>query len=167
MKNTTIREQAADTIGFGCLVDSAEHFVVVIPKGRGGFVTISQHWLTNGHWQSALRVEITKAQWRAIADHTESTFNQRLRKLESETSRWQTGENKVDRVLGKELTVLAWAIELVELDLIAIAIKNWAGLRPTERWWLFTVTAAATGGDGDGDRGWRKALRYALTENPV
>ena len=29
------------------------------------------------------------------------------------------------------------------------------------------MTAAATGGVDDGDVGWRKALRYALTENPV
>ena len=39
---------------------------------------------------------------------------------------------------------------------------------PEERWWLYTQTAAATGhGINDRGRGWRKAVRYALTENPV
>jgi hypothetical protein len=41
-------------------------------------------------------------------------------------------------------------------------------LAPEERWWLYTMTAAATGNYLTGrGRGWRKALRYALTENPV
>ena len=50
--------------------------------------------------------------------------------------------------------------------MIPTAIKNWLGLSPEERWWLFTMTNAATGGLKD-KRGWRKAVRYALTENPV
>ena len=41
------------------------------------------------------------------------------------------------------------------------------GMKPEERWWLFTVTAAATGEAEDNGIGWRKALRYTLTENPV
>ena len=47
------------------------------------------------------------------------------------------------------------------------AIRNWVGLRPEERWWLFAVTAAATGWPEHADVGWRKALRFALTENPL
>ena len=92
MNNTTIREQAAETTGFGCPVDNSQHFVVVIPKGRGGFVTISEHWLTNGDWQTTARVQLTRAQWRAIADHAKSDFNQRLREKSIRTGRWQTGE---------------------------------------------------------------------------
>ncbi|PIP40031.1 MAG: hypothetical protein COX19_06575, partial [Desulfobacterales bacterium CG23_combo_of_CG06-09_8_20_14_all_51_8] len=41
-------------------------------------------------------------------------------------------------------------------------------LFPEERWWLYTQTAAATGhGVQDRGKGWRKAVRFALTENPV
>jgi hypothetical protein len=41
-------------------------------------------------------------------------------------------------------------------------------LKPEERWWLFTITNAATGHAVNGrGKGWRRALRYALTENPV
>ncbi|MEA3325681.1 MAG: DUF3780 domain-containing protein, partial [Euryarchaeota archaeon] len=36
------------------------------------------------------------------------------------------------------------------------------------RWWLFTMTNAATGHAIYGkSRGWRKAVQYSLTENPV
>jgi hypothetical protein len=53
-------------------------------------------------------------------------------------------------------------------SLISAAVKNWLGPAPEERWWLFTMTNAATGHAIHGrGKGWRKAVRFALTENPV
>ena len=64
--------------------------------------------------------------------------------------------------------LLAWAIEDADPALIPHAIKNWRGFASEERWWLFTMTNAATGHALTGrGRGWRKAVRFALTENPV
>ncbi len=61
-----------------------------------------------------------------------------------------------------------YAIEDADPALIPVAIKNWPGLMPEERWWLYTMTNAATGHAVQGrNKGWRKAVRYALTENPV
>jgi len=105
--------------------------------------------------------------WTAVADELKRVFNERLKEKGLPASRWSVGENRLDRLLGKELCVLAWAVERAELDVIPVALKNWTGLKPEERWWLFTVTAAATGEAEDGEIGWRKAHRYALTENPV
>jgi hypothetical protein len=68
----------------------------------------------------------------------------------------------VDRLLGKELCVLAWAVEHLELEKIPVAVRNWLALRPEERWWLFCMAAMSTGGLRDGDKGWRLALRHAL-----
>ena len=45
---------------------------------------------------------------------------------------------------------------------IAVAIRNWLGLKPEERWWLYTMTAAATGLAHQAGMGWRGALRQAL-----
>src|SRR5699024_1442973 len=74
----------------------------------------------------------------------------------------------VQRLLGKELTLLAWAIEEADPALIPTAIRNWLGLAPEERWWLFTMTNAATGHALTGrGKGWRQAVRFALTENTV
>jgi hypothetical protein len=77
------------------------------------------------------------------------------------------GINKVERLLGKELLVLAWAVENASPEAVPNAVRNWIGLRPEERWWLFTITAAATGLPEHANIGWRKALRFALTENPL
>jgi hypothetical protein len=66
------------------------------------------------------------------------------------------------------LVLLAWAIEDAELASVETAVKNWRGFAPEERWWLYTMTNAATGHAIRGrNKGWRKAVRYALTENPV
>lgn len=68
----------------------------------------------------------------------------------------------MDRLLGKELCVLAWACERLDPEKIGSAVRNWLALRPEERWWLFGMTAVTVDGIGDADKGWRVALRYAL-----
>ena len=79
----------------------------------------------------------------------------------------QSGVNKVERLLGRELCVLAWAAECTATHLIPNAIRNWVTLRPEERWWLFAMAANITGTSEDADIGWRKALRVALSETPT
>jgi hypothetical protein len=64
------------------------------------------------------------------------------------------------------MMVLLWAIEDSDPSVISTAVRNWKGLLPEERWWLYTMTNAATGEIHD-KKGWRKALRFALCENPV
>lgn len=95
-------------------------------------------------------------------------FNQRLKVLGHRPSGWKAGQNILRRELGKELVLLAWAIEEADPALSSNAVANWLGLVPEERWWHYTQTAAATGrATADRNRGWRKAVRFALTENPV
>jgi hypothetical protein len=59
---------------------------------------------------------------------------------------------------------MTWAIEQADVspEEIAVAIRNWLGLKPEERWWLYTMTAAATGLAHQAGMGWRDALRLAL-----
>jgi len=59
-------------------------------------------------------------------------------------------------------------LEDADPELSVAAVHNWLGLVPEERWWLYTMTNAATGHAVNGrNKGWRKAVRFALTENPV
>ncbi len=159
--------------------ESRHHFVVEIPRSGDAPIKISEHltWddesgssaVTTGLAQDGqIRVLLARAKWDAIADELRAQFNQRLKKMGKKSGAWRSGPNLVRRELGKELTLLAWAIEDADPGLIRTAIVNWSGLVPEERWWLYTQTAAATGhGINDRGRGWRKAVRYALTENPV
>ena len=167
--------------GFGFLPEESEHhFVVTVPPGTRQDVAIAEHLtydaergypppsLGAGMQDAKLRVVLPRPKWTAIADEARVEFNRRLKKQHLPTSRWKRGDNPVTRLLGKELALLAWAIEDADPTLIPTAIKNWLGLAPEERWWLFTMTNAATGHALHGkNTGWRKAVRFALTENPV
>jgi hypothetical protein len=160
-------------------VESWHHFVVEIPRGGDAPIKISEHltWddetgssqASSGVTQDGqIRVILARLKWDAIADETRTQFNLRLKRMGRKSGAWRAGPNLVRRDLGKELVLLAWAIEEADPALIPTAIVNWNGLVPEERWWLYTQTAAATGhGINDRGRGWRKAVRYALTENPV
>jgi len=169
---TGARAAPRETRGFG-VPDTIDphHVVVTIPRGRDGRVRITEQFGlragTDGLPESIDRVELDRGKWSAIAEEVRRHFNERLKEKNLPSSRWVVGDNQVERLLGRELCVLAWAIECASADLVPVALHNWSGLRPEERWWLYTATAAATGTLADGDVGWRKALRYALTENPT
>ena len=159
--------------------ESQHYFIVNIPRGSTQPIHISEHFTwseKNGPSEATLgtqvdgqiRVVLPRVKWNAIADDVRAEFNKRLRKMGKRTGAWKLGLNIVRRELGKELVLLAWAIEDADPALIPNAIANWKGLEPEERWWLYTQTAAATGhGVNDRGVGWRKAVRFALTENPV
>lgn len=168
-------------LGFGFSPEaSAHHFLVTIPAGNREEVLISEHmtWSEQdaptpptfafGEADGKLRVALARSKWNAIADEVRVEFNKRLKQEGLKAGSWKTGTNPVSRLFGKELALLAWAIEEADPALIPVAIRNWLGLVPEERWWLFTMTSAATGHAIQGrNKGWRKAVRYALTENPV
>ena len=77
---------------------------------------------------------------------------------------WQVGTIRLDRFLGRELCVLGWAAELASFDDCMVIAQKWLALQPEERWWLYSKTVAEAGLADDTDRGWRRALYYALSD---
>lgn len=165
-KNPTQRQGSHQTLGFGVPATSdPHHFKVIIPKANTGRVQISEYLglQTQSVDLSVIdRVLLERPRWTAIRAEVQRAFNARLKAHNLKTSAWKVGDNPVDRLLGKELCVLAWAIERMDMDKIPVAVRNWLALRPEERWWLFGMTAMSTGGVKDGNKGWRLALRHAL-----
>jgi hypothetical protein len=164
----TLENTAIDhpTLGFGVPASSdPHHFKVIIPRANSGKIQIIEYLglqAQNDELSLIERVILERPCWTAIRAEVQRAFNARLKSYGLKTSTWQVGENVVDRLLGKELCVLAWAIEGMEIDNISVAIRNWLALQPEERWWLFGMTAMSTGGTEDRDVGWRIALRHAL-----
>jgi len=141
----------------------SEHFFWTQPEKRGKIpVSFNDE-------NAQLKVVLPRRYWDEIAEEVKAEFNRRLRSMGIKTGKWlKAGQVPVERSLGKELVLLAWAIEESDPLLISTAVRNWLGLAPEERWWLYTMTNASTGHALEGrGRGWRKAVRYALTENPV
>lgn len=177
-KTNTVATLLARSFGFDPN-ENHHHFLVDIPRGASQEIQISEHFSWSASEGSSpvslgsradgqIRVLLARPKWNALADEIRADFNLRLKKMGKRSGLWKVGPNLVRRELGKELILLAWAVEEADPGLIEAAIANWKGLFPEERWWLYTQTAAATGhGVNDRGKGWRKAVRYALTENPV
>ena len=160
------------TVGFG-VPDEVDphHFTVTIPGLPSDPVVITEHFGlrggTDGLPDSIVRCSLSYAAWSGIANEAKRVLNERLKEKKLSASRWLAGTTKVERLLGREICVLAWAVEAAPKEMIPNAIRHWVGLRPEERWWLFSMAASMTGSAEDVDIGWRKAIRIALTENPT
>jgi hypothetical protein len=111
------------------------------------------------------RAIVQRSTWTVIGSAARSDFNERLKGQKLSTGSWKVGKTLVDRLLGKELCVLAWAAEKATTSLLPVICTRWAALRPEERWWLFSMTVAEAGLPEDGERGWRKALFFALSDD--
>jgi len=158
--------------GFGYdPTESENHFYVVIPKEKTAEVEVYERF----HWdegeqkitkKDVLKLRLSRHKWSKLSNDMAAEFNARLKKEKKPTCRFLAGETPVEKLLGKEMMVLLWGVEYNDPAGIPTAIRNWKGLQPEERWWLYTMTNASTGKIND-KRGWRMALRYALCENPV
>jgi hypothetical protein len=159
-----------ETIDFGAPHTFGAHvFQVEIPDLRRASVVIVEDYGYRGGEggipHDVQRVVLRRPVWSAIADIARRDFNDRLKAAKVPPGRWHTGTNRVDRLLGKELCVLAWAAETANSAQLPIVCSKWAALRPEERWWLFAMTVAETGLPEDTERGWRRALFLALSDS--
>lgn len=156
-------------IDFGAPSAFGAHvFKVEIPEGKSDEVIIIEDYGYQGS-ESGIpkeeeRVILKRDVWSAISDVAKREFNDRLKTAKMNIGRWHSGENRLDRLLGKELCVLAWAAENANVEQLPVVCSKWAALRPEERWWLFAMTVAEAGLPEDSVRGWRKALFHALSD---
>lgn len=158
-----------ETVDFGAPgVFGAHLFRVEIPAQRTGTVIIAEDYGYRGSEggvpEGEERVVLERRVWSGIAEVARREFNARLKAAKIRTGRWHTGANLVERLLGRELCVLAWAAERAEDEQLPIIGSRWGALRPEERWWLFAMTVAEGGLPEDRERGWRRALFYALSD---
>ena len=153
---------------------SLHHFLVCVPAKVETTVVIYERF----SWQSGVReqktniykdrakAELSKHKWKLLTEAMQTEFNARLKKAKKPQGKFIVGQTPLEQLFGKEMLLLVWAVENCDPSVIPIATRNWLGFAPEERWWLYTMTNAATGGLHD-KGGWRSAVRYALTENPV
>lgn len=157
---------------FDCADIYQEHgYLVRLTKGRDAKVQVfevfgrppTEH---EPQWapETILRCEAARDVWDVVSSEARAEFNRRLKAESKPAGRWGADETAVQRLFGKELLILLWAVELPEVkpEELGVAIRNWHGLKPEERWWLYTMTAAATGLAHQSGMGWRGALRQAL-----
>lgn len=163
------------TIGYGVSTGEMDpqRFIVIIPVSAREPVSLIEDFglsgpqydpQTNLQSDQVIRCRLDQKRWRLVSGPLRSAFNERLKGRKMAAGKWVTGPNPVHRLLGREMCVLLWAIESCNAGLIPAAIDAWAGLRPEERWWLYSMAVYGTGRAEDIDKGWRKAIRIGLTE---
>jgi hypothetical protein len=162
----------APAANFDCPDIYQEHgYLVRLTKGREAKVQVFEVFGRlptdrESLWapETIMRCEAARDVWEAASPEARAEFNRRLKAEDKPAGRWGADDTAVQRLFGKELLVLLWAIEApdVRREEIGVAIRNWHGLKPEERWWLYTMTAAATGLGHQTGMGWRGALRLAL-----
>lgn len=157
------------TVDFGAPSDfGMHHFYVEIPAVPQDAVRIYEDYGFDGgdsqRETTECRVILARELWTKIRNDARRDFNVRLKAKKQSTGTWNTGTVKLDRFLGRELCVLAWAAEHAAPQECPVICQKWLALRPEERWWLFSKTAAEAGQAEQMLRGWRKALYCALSD---
>jgi hypothetical protein len=113
-----VAADARPTLGFGVPATSdPHHFKVIVPRSNTAPVQVSEYLglqaLSDEH--SVIdRAVLDRARWTAIRAEVQRAFNARLSTHNLKPSAWKAGDNLVDRLLGKELCVLVWAVEHME-----------------------------------------------------
>ena len=157
------------TTDFGAPASFGAHcFYVEIPAIARDAVSIYEDYGFDGDESrretTECRVILARELWTKIRDDARRDFNARLKAKKQSTGTWNTGTVKLDRFLGRELCVLAWAAEHASPSECLVICQKWLALRPEERWWFYSKTAAEARLADQSQRGWRKALYCALSD---
>lgn len=171
-ENDAAPQVATKFTGFGAPTAFSAHvFKANVPPGRAGVVTLTEEYGFLAGYEGTpardVRAQLSRSKWTPLADASRKDFNARLRARKVPPSAWKPHDNLLDRMLGRELCVLMWAAEHASEGQLEIICRKWTALRPEERWWLYAMTAAEGGQAEDKERGWRKALYYALSDGEI
>lgn len=161
-------------IDFGFDPSRSPHHFAVVPHGST-YVQFIERFaygesVDNGvdAPREALKAELDLERWQRIRDDAASVFNAHLRAAGVRATSWRKGTaTLLAPHLGRELLLLVWAAEGQDLSVLPAVRLNWRGFAPEERWWLYSTINASSRHPEHAERGWRKAIKIALAENPV
>ncbi len=143
-----------------------QFFTVYISRLNTGTVKIKEMSHYGGvEVDYGTKAVITREQWSKISNALTYEFNRKLLQHGYHGGKWKTGTNYVEKLIGKELLVLVWAMEdTSDTKEIARIIENWKALKPEERWWLYSMANSSNDTPESKNTGWRKALKIALSD---
>lgn len=106
--------------------------------------------------QPTKKAEISMSAWDQIKDHVFFDFDKRLAAV-GESIKWHRLSAQIDKFLAKELILLFLIIRISQPEQYQFAAKNWAKLRPEDRWYFYLKIKA------HGEH-WLKGAYFALAE---
>jgi hypothetical protein len=152
---------------FGVVPEHGDNFEFHIDGGAGQLCRLVAVVQTERGPRRTELTDIAGATWRKISARVIRELAQAMSDKEIEAKKLPTlkaGLNRLSPLVGRELTLLLWALEedgaLGQLEAI---LHGWRELAREERWWLYAKAAAPGQRPGSG---WRRALFHALSESP-
>ena len=145
--------------GQGVPENSTHCFILDIQKDR---IQISESFDLNVN--KKVKASLGAEQWWYVKETVLNRMNKFIEENGYKKNKVVAGENYINILLGKEITMLFWGIEHTnEKYNIETAIRNWRGFEDSERCYFYTMTNANL--SGDMNRGWRGAIKKILIEN--
>jgi hypothetical protein len=161
------------TRGFGYQPDRSGGYHFEVKVGSSGEVTIIERYSASAKDLSTYRSEpLEKARigahrWSIVQGAVAEDFNRRLQQGKVRTGSWGKTTTPLAPHYGKELVLLAWAIEDQDPTNVPRMLANWRGLAPEERWWFYTtINASSRHYASDRNYGWRAAIKIAFLDDP-
>lgn len=112
--------------------------------------------------------EIDVGHWNRLEERIRLYFNRRLKREEMPSGIWRFGDTNLGEGYGKELALLFWGLEDATAEQVPTVYGNWQKLTLEERVWLYgRVMENWEHPERNWDRGWHKAIRAVLQEEPV
>jgi hypothetical protein len=159
--------------GFGYQADRSGGYHFEVRQAASGDVTIVERYGASesqgdGYQTAREKACLTAHRWNLIQGAVGADFNQRLQQAKLRPGRWLKSATPLAPHFGKELVLLAWAIDDQDPTTIPRMLANWRGLAPEERWWFYTTINATTRHRAaDRPYGWRAAIKIAFLEDPL
>jgi hypothetical protein len=152
---------------FGIVPEHGDSFEFYIDGGAGQHCKLVAVLQTERGPRRTELTDIAGATWRKISARVIRELAQAMSDNEVEGKKLPTlkaGLNRLSPLVGRELTLLLWALEEDgALDQLEAILHGWRELAREERWWLYAKAAAPGQRPGSG---WRRALFHALSESP-
>lgn len=164
--------------GFGYQPERSRGYHFEVRQAASGDVTMLERYAPAGDFTSGEdgsrptippreQARLTAHRWGLVQATVAGDFNQRLIGAKLRPGKWLKGVTPLAPHFGKELILLAWAIDDQDPTSIPRMLANWRGLAPEERWWFYTtINAAGHLHAGDRPYGWRAAIKIAFLEDP-
>ena len=162
--------------GFGVpSINFPHHFLVRIPEHRIASVEVWEDFGTCKDSKKLHRAVIPRKVWNKIKPDLQKHLNRRLVEKGFSRSSFSKPTNNTDtpveRILGRELCMLAWAVEGATPNEAEILFSHWSSYQPEELWWLFQQVDNDAGEWNSPIIGWRTAIHHAMVQdisgNPV
>ena len=130
-------------LGFGYIPEETKHhYLVRISRSKAQKVSVYErfNWDDEEPQETEIEYKNTKViidrhKWDLVKDAIQNELNRTLKSNSIAVGRFKAGDTPIDRLLGKEMILLLWAIEDSDPSLIPTAIRNWLGFSREERWW--------------------------------